>query len=520
MADIIVGIDAGTSVIKAVAFADDGRQLGVAAEPNVYQRVGDGGYEQDPAETWTKTAAVLRRLAESVPDLGRRTLAIAVTGQGDGTWLIDDAGTPTAPGWLWLDARAAALADRRRALPEDRERFLITGTGFAACQMGAQLAYMDETMPGLLDRSATAFHCKDWLYFLMTGRRATDPTEGLFTFGSYRTLAYSDEVVRLLGLSHRRGLLPEIVDGTRQYDPLSERAAAEIGIPAGTPVVLAYVDALCTCVGGGLYDPDCSTGLTIIGSTGLHVALVDGADKVRLNPDSTGWTMKFPVPGFYAQLQSNMAATLNIDWLLDLAVDVLASAGVRRSRADQLIGIDDLVLGAAPGRILYQPHISDAGERGPFVDPHARAGFVGLDSGHRYADLMRAVFEGLALAARNCYGAMGPLPGEIRVSGGAARSVALRQIIGAAVGASVRGGGREEAGAAGAAMMAAVCLGVYPDMAACADAWVGPWLGALEPPDPALTEVYARLYPAYVGAQRAMIPIWRQLAEARGAADA
>ena len=256
---------------------------------------------------------------------------------------------------------------------------------------------------------------------------------------------------------------------------------------------------------------------TIIGSTGLHMLLVEGADNVRMNPGSTGWTMKFPVPGCYAQLQSNMAATLNIDWVLDLALDVLAAEGVSRSRADLLARLDEIVLAAPAGRILYQPHISDAGERGPFVDPNARAGFIGLDSGHRYRDLVRAVFDGLALAARNCYLAIGPVPAEVRISGGAARSVALRRIIGAALGAGIRLGGREEAGAAGAAMMAAVCLGAYPDMAACVREWVNPWLGDLESPDPALVAVYDRLYPAYVEAQQAMLPVWQRLAEARAA---
>ncbi len=515
MRDIIVGLDAGTSVIKAVAFTAAGEQLASAAEPNVYTRVEGGGYEQDAEATWSKTAAELRALGERLPGLGERVLAVSVTGQGDGTWLIDGDGAPVAPGWLWLDVRAGALVDAYLDRPENRARFEITGTGLAACQMGAQLAYMDKHLPEMIGRAATAFHCKDWLYFRMTGRRATDPTEGLFTFGSFRDLAYSDEVLRLLGLTQYRHLLPEIVDGTAEHDALSETAAAAVGLPAGTPVVLANVDAMCTAIGGGLYDPGRSTGLTIVGSTGLHMKLVQGAENVRINDRNTGWTMKFPVPGCYAQLQSNMAATLNIDWLLDLAIGILADEGVTRSRADLLARVDDMVLAAAAGRILYQPHISDAGERGPFINPHARAAFIGLDVSHCYGDLMRAVFDGLALASRNCYGVMGPLPAEVRISGGAARSKALRRIIGAALGAAVRGGGREEAGAAGAAMMAAVSLGVYRDMAACVADWVTPWLGTLEAPDPALSGVYDRLYPAYAEAQQAMASIWQTLAEVR-----
>ncbi|TIV05854.1 MAG: carbohydrate kinase, partial [Mesorhizobium sp.] len=123
---------------------------------------------------------------------------------------------------------------------------------------------------------------------------------------------------------------------------------------------------------------------------------------------------------------------------------------------------DQWIASSQPASLIYQPYVSEAGERGPFVDANARAGFVGISSRHGYADMVRAVFEGLAFAARDCYAAMGPLPREIRLTGGAARSPALRNILGAAVGgADIRTSEREEAGAAGAAMIAAVCLGLY-----------------------------------------------------------
>ncbi|MEZ5668548.1 MAG: FGGY-family carbohydrate kinase [Alphaproteobacteria bacterium] len=513
--DLIVGVDAGTSVIKAVAFDVAGAQLAMAARPNVYERLADGGCQQDMAQTWATTAAVLRDLGEKLPGLAGRILVLAVTGQGDGTWLIDAAGEPVAPGWLWLDSRAAAFVDAYRAGPDDRRRYLLTGTGITACQQGAQLAYMTRAMPALPQRAATGFHCKDWLYFKLTGRRATDPTEGVFTFGDFRARAYSDEVVDLLGLSAHRRLLPEIVDGTRTHHALSESAAAAVGLAAGTPVALGYIDVICTALGGGLYEPGRQVGTTVIGSTGMHMVLQHGADAVPLNDDNSGYTTCFPVPGTYAQMQSNMAATLNIDWLLDLAIDILGRAGVSRDRAGLLAGLDDLVLAARSGEIVYQPYISDAGERGPFIDANARAGLIGLNSGHGFADLMRAVFDGLAMASRDCYAAMGAQPEEIRVSGGAARSAALRRILAAALNAPVRSGGREEAGAAGAAMIAAVGIGAYPSMDECVAAWIAPHLGGLDRPDPELAAVYDRLYPIYVQSHRALTPVWRALASAR-----
>ena len=87
--DLLVGVDAGTSVIKSVAFTAAGEQVGVCARPNRYRTVEGVGAEQDMSDTWTDAAATLRGLAEAVPDLAERVAAIAVTAQGDGTWLID-----------------------------------------------------------------------------------------------------------------------------------------------------------------------------------------------------------------------------------------------------------------------------------------------------------------------------------------------------------------------------------------------------------------------------------------------
>ena len=109
-ADVIIGIDAGTSVIKSVAFSMQGRQLGVAATANSYTTLKNGGVEQDMARTWKDAAQTLRDLADKVDNLNSRVIAIAVTGQGDGMWLIDKEGEPVAPAWLWLDSRAAARA--------------------------------------------------------------------------------------------------------------------------------------------------------------------------------------------------------------------------------------------------------------------------------------------------------------------------------------------------------------------------------------------------------------------------
>src|SRR5258706_47396 len=233
--DVIIGLDAGTSVIKAVAFTPEGAQIETAAVSNQVDRVADGGAEQDVMRTWADAGRTLRLLAEKVPDLARRTAALAVTGQGDGTWLIDKDGDPVAPAWLWLDARSGAIVDRLRHNGVGEKVAQFTGTGLSCSTQSGQLLWLLEHRPTVVERATTAFHCKDWLYFKLTGERATDPSEGVFTFGDYRFRTYADEVLHLLGLSSLRRLLPPIVDGARHHAKLRPEAVRATGLREAPP---------------------------------------------------------------------------------------------------------------------------------------------------------------------------------------------------------------------------------------------------------------------------------------------
>lgn len=458
--DIFIGVDAGTSLIKSIAFSRSGDVIASASVPNVYEVLRNGGAEQDMARTWRDVSATLRRLGEKVPDLARRTAAIAVTGQGDGTWLIDADGEPVAPGWLWLDVRATDIADAMIARADYHRHYETTGTALNACQQSMQLAWLKRERPDILARATAALHCKDWLYFKLTGERATDPSEASFTYGDFRKRDYAPEILARFGIESEARLLPPIVDGARS------------------------------------------------------------AGEVVLNPGQSGYTMPFPGTGMVAQMQSNMAASLNVDWLADIARQALAQAGVEKPRETILSGFDDAVLNAPPAGCVYHPYISQAGERGPFLDRNARAQFVGLSQGTTFAGLLRGVYEGLSFAARDCYEAMGAVPREIHVAGGVAKSPAMRRILASVLGAPVRTMHRDEAGAAGAAMIAAVQLGSYPDMTACAAEWCDPHLGDFVEPDPGLAMRYDDLFGLYKALRHAVQPSWKRLAEIRDTAMA
>ncbi len=510
---VIIGIDAGTSVIKAVAFDLSGNQIAAASVRNKYASGSDGSATQSLSQTWQDCVAAIRGLGEKVDNLASRTAAISVTGQGDGTWLVGSGNRPVGDAWLWLDARAAPTVVSLAGGAADRARFEQTGTGLNTCQQGAQLAHMDRVQPELLDRAETALHCKDWLYLNFTGVRATDPSEASFTFGDFRTRRYSPVAIEALGLTRRRGLLPEIIDGTQITHPLTAEAAGACGLLAGTPVSLGYVDMVMTALGAGVRSGGRNAACSTIGSTGVHLRAKPVAD-VHLNREGTGYVIALPIPDTVTQVQTNMGSTINIDWLLEMAGYLMAEAGKPATHAELVGRIDRWFSESLPGSVVYHPYISEAGERGPFVNAQARAGFSGLSVRHGYPDLVRAVVEGLALATRDCYAAMGDMPEELRITGGAVRSAALRRSLAASINAPIRLSRREETGAAGAAMMAAVAIGAYTTMDDCIADWVTPLLGEAERPVPEEAARFDLLFSAYTDIRKAMPAAWQTMAKA------
>lgn len=521
--DLIIGVDAGTSVIKAVAFDLQGRQVAVASTPNRVLLGPEGAAEQDLDGTWADTAATLRALGERVPDLAMRVVALAATGQGDGTWLIDAAGRPVGPAMLWLDARAGRQVQALRETPAARLVAARAGNALNPSMQSGQLLWLRANQPERLARAASAMHCKDWLFFKATGVRATSPCEGVYTFGNFKTLAYDDETLSLLGLQALSHLLPPIVDGTRSHAPLTRSAAAETGLPEGLPVVLPLMDVpLCVLGAGGMaFDAQGAlrhVGCSVLGSTGMHGWVTDNAEAIVPSAEA-GYTIAMPAPGLRVRLVSHMAATLNIDWLVRLLGSAAELAGgTALPRARMLERLDTLALSTAPAQAIYHPYIAESGERGPFVDASARAQLSGFSATLDVAGLARAVFEGIALATRDCYAALGPLPEEIRLSGGAARSLALRQMIASVTGRPVRVSNREECGAAGAAITAALAIGSHASVRDMLPQWVDAYLDeAVTLPNPRETALYDQIYRHYHEAtQRARAP-WQSLADARRA---
>ena len=479
--DVLIGLEAGASRVTAVAFASDGQELGEASAVTEVHHVADGGVEQDIGEAWQAAALALRALASRVPKLAARTAALAITGPGGGTFLIDEDGDPVARAWLPADRRAAPLVDRWRRVEIARQLRAITGSAIKPSHSSAQLAWMAEHCPALVDRAATTLQGKDWLYFCCTQERATDPASAA-AFGNFRTGAYDARVLELLRLPEIACLLPAVVDGTRHHGELSAVAGAATGLIAGTPVVLGPVDLIASALAAGLAQP-APIGCTILGGGGIHVRTDHQPPRLERGCAQIGVVMPFAALWFkVAQGPARVVA----EWLVDLAAELLADAGlIGIGRAELAAILEQKAAAAAPATLRLDPGAPEA-------DPApAPAGFLGISGATTFYDLLRSIYEGEGLAARACYEALGGRLEEIRVTGDGAANPLARQVLAACVDAPLRVFRRETSAAAGAALIAAVALGHYRDLAEGSRDWVGPHLADPEPVDPDLRRVYA-----------------------------
>ena len=440
--DIIIGIDAGTSVIKSVAFTLDGEQIAVAALPNSYETLADGGVEQDMARTWADTATTLRELGEqgAGPRRPRRS-RIAVTGAGR-RHLADRRGRasrsrrpgcgsirapPRSPrSFVAMPAYAAhyrAHRHRRERLPAERP------------------ARLDEAPPaGGAGARGDGVSLQGLALFQAHRRARHRPVGRQLHLRRLSAPAAMRRNPRCLGAGDCERLLPPIVDGTR------EAACAHAGggrRRPGLPPARRWCSAM-SMSSAPRSAAGCSTrgrGRLLDHRLDRHAYAACAERRRRAaQRERTGYTMAFPAPGMSAQMQSNMAATLNIDWLLDLACEHPGGAGRRaRDRKDLLAGWTS-GSSTPPGRAaLPSLYLARPASAGPFSMPTARAQFIGLRCRHGLCRPDARGVRGPGLRGARLLRGDGAAAG-----GGAARPAAPRaprrcaQILAGALGAPVR----------------------------------------------------------------------------------
>lgn len=478
----MIGIDAGTSQVKAVRFGPDGRAQQAASEPTAVRAPQPGWSEQDMDEVW---AAVRRVVREVAPDDGLVD-AVCTTAQGDGCWLVDEAGRPARPAVLWNDARAGAVVDAWERDGLLAEAFRVNGSYGNAGLASAQLAWLRAADDPGLARARTLLSCGSWVHLQLTGQRALHESDAGNPFLDARTGAVAQDVLDRLGVGWAVDLLPEVLDGTSAPAPLLPGAADELGLRAGTPVVLGPYDVPATALGLGAVVP--GDGFAVLGTT---LCVGSTADGPGLERDPSGMSLRIGYPDRWLLAYATLAGTEVLEWARQL-LGLPGAADLVRLATDE----------AGAGRQeppLVLPYLSPAGERAPFRDPLAAGAVLGLRLGHGPADLARGVLEGLSLAVRDCLLASGAAPASLAVCGGGARSAGWCAMLADATGLRVVAAEQDQVGALGAVRAGELATGRLRDLDQVAAAGGG--TGRVHEPDPGRAERFTGLYERFVQAR-------------------
>jgi erythritol kinase len=442
-------IDAGTSVIKSVVFSDDGRELATARASVAVLRPRPEFAEQNMHDVWQAVCDTTRR---AVAEANTPIHAIATTAQGDGAWLVDALHQPVANAILWNDGRAVSIVNEWHAGGMLDEAAKISGSLAYPGLPCSIWRWLDQHQPETLSTAAASLTCNGWLFLNLTGHLAADLSDASNPFCDVRRHAYSHDLLRLYGVEAHAHLLPPIRSAAEPAH-LQPSAAQALNLPANIPVIMAPYDIVATAWGGGaiatgqacviLGTTICAEVITStfdISAAGTTIALEDG-NLLRAMPTLTGCEA--------------------LAWAVD------------RLKLPSIEALGELAAAAPLGSsdLLFLPYLSPAGERSPFLNPHARASFHGLSLAHDDDHIARSIYEGLSFVIRECLSAASPTPvSEIRVCGGGARSTFWCRMIADVTGCDVIRPSAEELGARGAFLYGRTQLGEASSLQAAFDA--------------------------------------------------
>src|SRR3990170_2359885 len=505
---MLLGIDIGTTGAKTLLCDENGKVLATATAEYPLHTPFPLWSEQNPADWWRGARESIRAVIAQAGVDGRTVAGMGLTGQMHGAVFLDHKGEVIRPALLWNDQRTAAECEEITKRVGAARLIELAGnpalTGFQA----PKILWLRNHEPENYARLAQVLLPKDYIRFRLTGERATDASDAAGTLLlDLRQRDYSDTILDKLEI--RREWLPRVVEGPDVTGSLLPEVAAELGLPAGLPVIAGGGDNAAAAVGTGVVRAG-----VVSSSIGTSGVLFAHSDSIALDPQGRLHTFCHAVPQKYHMMAVTLSAGGAFRWLRDVLEFRHADFGMRnadlRFPYDQLTAMAAAVPPGAEG-LLFLPYLT--GERTPHLDPLARGAFVGLTARHTTAHLIRAVMEGVVYSLRDGLEIMRGLNvpiEQIRATGGGARSALWRQMQADIYGAEVVTLSAEEGPAYGAALLAGVGMGQFASVADAVDQCVS--IAGRTPSDPTTQPRYEKAYVIYCELYGMLRPSMHQLA--------
>lgn len=457
----LLGIDKGTSVIKAVVFDRHGVALGLAQRRVNVLQPKPGWHEEDANATWMLCVETIGDALLKAGISGADIIAIGIAGHMGGAWLVDDAGEPVRNAICWPDSRAQADQIEMEKAGLLKEVFAISGNGLMPGITAMLLGWLAKHEPETVGRARAVLCAKDFLRLRLTGSIATDPSDVSFVPGDIDARTHSARVLELCGADAWQGKLPDILPSGAVAGHLTAQAASLTGLKEGIPVVTGLGDACANALGVGAIRP--GSALTVLGTSCLNSLVMDTPERT---PEGLGFLFAMPL-NRYLRILPNTSGTIAFDWFLDKfgapqTADGMPDFAALERKAS--------TVSRGSNGVLFIPYVNGSGVLAPFYDTLARGSFFGVGSHTDYDHLLRSIYEALCFATRDCFAVMSLPPKSLVLTGGGAKSPFWAQMFADICGVPIEIVSVEESGALGVALLAGVAAGLWSDLEAAISA--------------------------------------------------
>ena len=505
----LLGLDVGTSGVKALLIDASGKTLASATSEYPLSTPHPNWAEQDPADWWKGTIEVIRNILAAPGVKAEDIKGIGLSGQMHSLVLLDAQQRVLRPSILWCDTRTDKECRQiTEQVGRERLRSLVSNPALEGFTL-PKIIWVRTHEPEVYARIRTILLPKDYIRFLLTGEFAMEVSDaaGTLMFDVARR-AWSKELLRILDVPAE--WLPPVFESVDVCGRITRATAELTGLPEGTPVVGGGADNPCGAVGTGVVKQ--GRVLASIGTSGVVFAF---SDQVRVEPGMRVHTFCHSVPGAWYLMGVVLMAGGALRWYRDtFAQDELARA--RTSGRDVYDILTEGASAVTPGSegLFFLPYL--VGERTPHQSASARGAFIGATIRHTKNHFTRAVLEGISFGMKDSLSIMEGLGVEItqiRLTGGGAKSAFWRRLQANVYGREVALVNASEGPAFGAALLAGAGAKVYSNLIEAVENAVR--VTETVAPDPGQAERYAELFGIYQSLYPALRTPFTQIHELR-----
>jgi L-xylulokinase len=500
MSKYLLGIDNGSTVVKAALFTTSGDEVSVASKRTRLLTPEHGHSERDMNEIWTATVESIREVLKNAHLDAKEIVCVACTGHGNGLYLIDEKGRPVRNAIMSTDNRAKYYSDKWFFEGVGKKVRPKTMQSIWSAQPNTLLAWLKDNEPDSIKNTKWILMCKDYIRFRLSGEVYAELTD--FSGTSLLNLQsknYDPELLREFGIEDLIEKLPPIIRTADIAGYVTREAAILTGLAEGTPIA------------GGLFDIDaCGLASGMINDSQL--CMIAGTwgnnqyiSKQPVIDENVFMTSCYSMPEYYLMLEGSATSASNLEWFLNEFFDdqIYGFKEKGRSVYDYC---NELVSETSPeeATIVFLPFLFASNSH-----PEAKACFIGVDGWHNKGHLLRAIYEGIVFGHKTHVEKLlkfRDMPDTIQLTGGAAKSDEWVQIFADTFQVPIERPTGTELGALGAAIAASVAANIYPGYEEAVKSMVR--FSKIVEPDKTKSGLYKQKYDRYLSASESLAEFW------------